>query len=66
MRTPLSRHEKLAATSRFLATGRSYRKLKFKAIISEQLSREIIPETFKARSKATYTCHSFIFADSLQ
>lgn len=41
-------HEKLVATLRFLATGRSYKNLEFKPIMSKQTLSEIISETWKA------------------
>ncbi|KAJ8939877.1 hypothetical protein NQ318_023217 [Aromia moschata] len=48
MRTAISPHERLTATLRFLATGRSYKDLEFTTIISKQSLSEIIPETRKA------------------
>nr|XP_022911033.1 uncharacterized protein LOC111422060 [Onthophagus taurus] len=45
MRTAISPHERLAATLRFLATGRSYKDREFTTIISKQSLNEIIPET---------------------
>lgn len=48
MRTAISPHERLAATLRFLATGRSYECLKFSTRISPQALGKIIPETCKA------------------
>ncbi|KAL3281853.1 hypothetical protein HHI36_005057, partial [Cryptolaemus montrouzieri] len=44
MRTAISPHERLTASSRFLATGRSYKNLEFTTIISKQRLCEIIPE----------------------
>lgn len=48
MRTSISPHERLSATLRFLATGRSYKDLEFTTIISKQALSKIIPETCKA------------------
>ncbi|XP_039281931.1 protein ANTAGONIST OF LIKE HETEROCHROMATIN PROTEIN 1-like [Nilaparvata lugens] len=48
MRAAISPHERLTATLRFLATGRSYKDLEFTTIISKQLLSEIIPETCEA------------------
>lgn len=48
MRKAISPHERLAATLRYLATGRSYKDLEFTCIISKQALSEIIPETCKA------------------
>ena len=48
MRTAISPHERLTATLRFLATGRSYKDLEFSTIISKQSISEIIPETCEA------------------
>ncbi|XP_074034628.1 uncharacterized protein [Leptinotarsa decemlineata] len=48
MRTAISPHERLTATLRFLATGRSYKDLEFTTIISKLSLSEIIPETCKA------------------
>jgi len=45
MRKAISSHERLTATLRFLATGRSYEDLKFSTIISPQALSSIIPET---------------------
>jgi len=47
MRKAISPHERLTATLRFLATGRSYEDLKF-TIISPQALSSIIPETCEA------------------
>ncbi|KAJ8974707.1 hypothetical protein NQ317_018508 [Molorchus minor] len=41
-------HERLTATLRFLATGRSYEDLKYSTIISPQAMCYMIPETCKA------------------
>lgn len=65
MRTAISPHERLTATLRFLATGRSYKDLEFTTIISKQSLSEIIPETCKAiymvlkneHLKVSYCCH---------
>ncbi|XP_026482095.1 uncharacterized protein LOC113389257 [Ctenocephalides felis] len=51
MRKAISPHEKLTATLRFLATGRSYEDLKFTTLISPQALDVIIPETCDAISK---------------
>jgi len=48
MRKPISPHERLLATLRFLATGRSYEDMKFTTLISAQSLGHIIPETCKA------------------
>ncbi|XP_074027668.1 uncharacterized protein [Leptinotarsa decemlineata] len=48
MRQSITPHERLTATLRFIATGRSYEDLKFSAIISPQALGHIIPETCKA------------------
>ncbi|XP_060531482.1 uncharacterized protein LOC132705066 [Cylas formicarius] len=45
MRQSISCHERLTATLRFLATGRTYEDLKFSTIISPQALRQIILET---------------------
>lgn len=45
MRESVSAEERLVATLRFLATGRSYEDLKFSSIISPQLLGQLIPET---------------------
>lgn len=51
MRKAISPHEKLTATLRFLASGRSYEDLKFTTLISPQALGVIIPETCEAISK---------------
>lgn len=48
MRKSISPHERLSATLRFLATGRSYEDLKFSTVISPQALGHIIPETCEA------------------
>ncbi|CAH2012330.1 unnamed protein product, partial [Acanthoscelides obtectus] len=48
MRKAISPHERLTATLRFLATGRSYEDLKFTTIVSPQALGVIIPETCEA------------------
>lgn len=48
MRQAISAEEKLAATLRFLATGRSYEDLKFSTGISAPALSILIPETCKA------------------
>lgn len=48
MREAISPHERLSATLRFLATGRSYECMKFSTIISPQALGQIIPETCDA------------------
>lgn len=48
MRKSISPHERLSATLRFLATGRSYEDLKFSTVISPQALGYIIPETCEA------------------
>lgn len=51
MREAISPHERLSATLRFLATGRSYECMKFSTIISPQALSQIIPETCDALYK---------------
>lgn len=51
MRDAITPHERLSATLRFLATGRSYADLKFATIISPQALSTIIPETCDALYK---------------
>jgi hypothetical protein len=48
MRTAISPEERLIATLRYLATGRSYEDLKFSTCISAPSLSFIIPETCKA------------------
>ncbi|XP_031329600.1 putative nuclease HARBI1 [Photinus pyralis] len=48
MREAIPAHERLTATLRFLATGRTYEDLKFSTIISPQALSYIIPETCEA------------------
>ena len=48
MREAISPHERLSATLRFLATGRTYSDLKFTTIISQPSLSVIIPETCAA------------------
>ncbi|CAK1592763.1 unnamed protein product [Parnassius mnemosyne] len=48
MRNAITTHERLLATLRFLASGRSYECLKYSAIISPQALGRIIPETCAA------------------
>ena len=48
MRKSITPHERLAATLRFLATGRSFEDLKFTTCISPQALGRIIPETCQA------------------
>ncbi|XP_026482640.1 uncharacterized protein LOC113390281 [Ctenocephalides felis] len=55
MRKAISPHERLTATLRFLATGRSYEDLRFTTIISPQALGVIIPETCEAISKFPQT-----------
>lgn len=54
MRIAISPHERLTATLRFLATGRSYEDLKFSTIISPQALSYIIPETCDALYKVLH------------
>lgn len=54
MRKSISPHERLTATLRFLATGRSYEDLKFSTIISPQALGYIIPETCEAIYKVLH------------
>lgn len=48
MRKCISPHERLTATLRFLATGRSYTDLQYSTIISKPALSKIIPETCDA------------------
>jgi len=48
MRHALTPEARIAATLRFLATGRSFEDLKFATIVSPQALVKIIPETCKA------------------
>ncbi len=48
MRQSISPHERLSATLRFLATGRTYKDMQYSAIISQQSLSSIIPETCHA------------------
>ena len=48
MRNAITPEARIAATLRFLATGRSFEDLKFATIISPQALGKIIPETGKA------------------
>ncbi|KAJ8913411.1 hypothetical protein NQ315_008804 [Exocentrus adspersus] len=48
MRPSITPHERLSATLRFLATGRTFEDMKFSVIISPQALSQIIPETFRA------------------
>lgn len=48
MRTAVTPHERLSATLRYLATGRSLEDLKFSTIISPQSLGKIIQETCQA------------------
>lgn len=48
LRKAITPHERLTATLRFLATGRSYEDLKFSVIISPQALGHIIPDTCSA------------------
>lgn len=62
-REAVSVEERLLATLRFLATGRSYEDLKFSCIISPQLLGKIVPETCRAIYKCLrkeYLCVSTI------
>ncbi|XP_050310641.1 putative nuclease HARBI1 [Anthonomus grandis grandis] len=54
MRKFISPHERLSATLRFLATGRSFEDLKYTALISPQALGKIIPETCKAICKVLH------------
>lgn len=54
MRQAISPHERLTATLRYLATGRSYEDLKFTTIISPQALGVIIPETCDAIYKVLW------------
>lgn len=58
MRNAISPHERLTATLRFLATGRSYEDLKFSTIISPQALSSIIPDTCEALFKVL--CPDFL------
>ncbi|KAJ8962672.1 hypothetical protein NQ318_001067 [Aromia moschata] len=48
MRKAISPHERLSATLRFLATGRSYKDMEYTTIMSKQALSEIIPDTCEA------------------
>ena len=48
MRNAITPEARIAATLRFLATGRSFEDLKFATIVSPQALGKIIPETCKA------------------
>ncbi|CAK1593490.1 unnamed protein product [Parnassius mnemosyne] len=48
MRKAITAHERLSATLRFLATGRSYEDLQYSVAISKQSLSKIIPETCDA------------------
>ena len=52
MREAISPHERLSATLRFLATGRTYSDLKFTTVISQPYLTLIIPE----KCAAIYKC----------
>lgn len=54
MRQAISPHERLTATLRFLATGRTYEDLKYSTIISPQALGYIIPETCEAIYQALH------------
>lgn len=47
-REPVSAHERLSTTLRFLISGSSYQNLRFETAISQPLLSEIIPETCQA------------------
>jgi hypothetical protein len=48
MRQAITPHERLTATLRFLAAGRSYEDLKFSTVMSPQAREKIIPEICRA------------------
>lgn len=48
MRGAITPHERLTATLRFVATGRTLEDMKFSVIISPQALSQIIPETCRA------------------
>ena len=48
MRSPITPHERLTVTLRYLATGRSYQDLKCSACVSQPALSQIIPETCAA------------------
>ena len=48
MRRSINPHERLTATPRYLATGRTFEDLKFTTCISPQALSKIIPETCRA------------------
>lgn len=48
MRKAISPHERLSATLRFLATGRSFKDMEFSTAISKPALCKIIPETCEA------------------
>ena len=57
MRQAVTPYERLTATLRFLATGRSYEDLRFSTIMSPQAPRKIIPETCRAIYKVLKEGH---------
>lgn len=57
MRRAISPHERLIATLRFLATGRSFEDMKYSTIISPQALGKIIPETCEAIYKVLHEDH---------
>lgn len=54
LRPSISAHERLTATLRYLASGRSYVDMKFSTIISPQALSNIIPETCRAIYKVLH------------
>ena len=54
MRNAIPPNERLTATLRFLAAGRSYEDLKFTTIISPQALGYIVPETCEAIYKVLH------------
>lgn len=54
LRPSISAHERLTATLRYLASGRSYADMKFSTIISPQALSNIIPETCRAIYKVLH------------
>ena len=64
MRDAVSAEERLSATLKFLATGKSYEDLKFSTAISSQLLGKIIPEVCTAiyeELKGEYLKVKFLF-----
>jgi len=65
MRKAISPHERLSATLRFLATGRSFKDMEFSTAISKPALCKIIPETceaiYKVLKKYIQVCSLIFF-----